>query len=128
MSGLTGTGTLLRLLGGDPIMLETAAFRPACLAVLQREEIAERAIYDLLDEAGIAVTRATDRIRPIVLNAAQARLLDAPARSPAFLVERTSYVRDAPVELRESVVRGDRYCFVAELRRDQIADTIAGVP
>jgi GntR family transcriptional regulator len=69
------------------------------------------------------VTRAIERIHPIALTARNAQLLDASPRSPAFLVQRTSYARETPVELRESVVRGDRYCFVAELRRDQIART-----
>jgi GntR family transcriptional regulator len=113
--------TLLRLLGNEPLMVETASFRSDRLALLERPDVTERPLYDLLDEAGLRVTRSTERIRPVVLNASQARLLDAPARSPAFLVQRTSYVLDEALELRESIVRGDRYCFVAELRRDQIA-------
>lgn len=68
------------------------------------------------------MTRATRRIRPIALTVAQARLLDVRARLPAFLVERTSYVRDTPIESRESIVRGDRYSFVAELRREEFGD------
>lgn len=113
--------TLVRLIGADPVMIESAAFLAEWLPVLEQHDIAERPIYDLLDEAGLSVTRAIERITPIVLSARQARLLEAPARSPAFLVHRTSYVREDPVEVRESVVRGDRYFFVAELRRDQIA-------
>lgn len=112
--------TLVRLLGSEPLMVETASFRADLLALLERPSVAERPLYDLLDEIGMRVTRAVERIRPVVLAASQARLLDAPARLPAFLVQRTSYVRDEAVEVRESIVRGDRYCFVAELRRDQI--------
>jgi GntR family transcriptional regulator len=118
-------GTLIRLIGAEPVMVETVTFRAHLLPLLERPELSERPIYDLLDEAGATVTRAIERIRPIALTARQAQLLDVPARSPAFLVLRTSYMRDTPVEFRESVVRGDRYCFVAELRRDQIARSSA---
>lgn len=112
--------SLLRLLGDEPLMIETINFRATLLPLIDRSDVTERAIYDILDEAGVVVTRASERIWPIALTSAQARLLAAPARSSAFLVRRTSYVRDVAVEVRESVVRGDRYYFVAELRRDQI--------
>jgi GntR family transcriptional regulator len=116
---------LVRLIGAEPVMIETVTFRAHLLPLLERPDVVERPIYDLLDETGVTVTRATERIRPISLTARQAQLLDATPRSPAFLVLRTSYARDTPVELRESVVRGDRYCFVAELRRDQMTRATA---
>jgi GntR family transcriptional regulator len=93
--------------------------------MLERPDVTERPLYDILDEIGVTVTRATERIKPIALTARHAQLLDVSPRSPAFLVQRTSYARELPVELRESVVRGDRYCFVADLRRDQIAGATA---
>ena len=113
--------SLLRLLGDEPLLIETISFRAPLLALVERPEVTERPIYDLLDEAGVVVTRASERIWPIALAPAQARLLDAPARSPAFLVRRTSFARETAIEVRESVVRGDRYYFIAELRRDQLA-------
>jgi GntR family transcriptional regulator len=114
-------GTLVRLIGAEPVMIETVTFRAHLLPLLERPDVVQRPLYDILDEIGVTVTRATERIRPIALTARQAQLLDTSPRSPAFLVLRTSYARETPVELRESVVRGDRYCFVADLRRDQIA-------
>ncbi len=120
--------TLLRLLGTEPLMIETASFRATALTLLQSPQVTKRSLYSLLDEAGLKVTRATQRIRPIALTATQARLLGVRARLPAFLVQRTSYMRDMPVELRESVVRGDRYSFVAELRREEFTADIDGEP
>lgn len=117
--------TLVRLVGAEPVMIETVTVRANLLPLLERPDIAERPVYDLLDENGVTVTRATERIHPISLTARQAQLLDASPRSPAFLVQRTSYARETPVELRESVVRGDRYCFVADLRRDQMVRATA---
>lgn len=118
-------GTLVRLIGAEPVMVETVTFRAPLLAILERPDVTERSLYDILDEIGVTVTRATERIRPIALTARHAQLLDAPPRSPAFLVVRTSYARETPIELRETVVRGDRYCFVADLRRDQIFEKTA---
>jgi GntR family transcriptional regulator len=113
---------LVRLRGDEPLLLETAYVRAPLLPVLESPAVAHTSLYDLLAaEAGLVVTRATERIRPIALGAARARLLGVRPRQPAFLVERTSYAGDAAVEWRESVARGDRYRFVAELRRDELA-------
>jgi GntR family transcriptional regulator len=89
--------------------------------------VAERSLYELLEmRGGIAVTRATESIRPVTLPRSIARHLAVPERAPAFAVERTSFaVRDGqeyPLEWRESFVRGDRYRFVAELHREQLGD------
>jgi GntR family transcriptional regulator len=116
---------LVRFLGADPVMVETVTFRAPLLSMLERPDVTKRPLYDILDELGVRVTRATERIKPIAMTARHAQLLGAPPRSPAFLVQRTSYARETPVELRESVVRGDRYCIVADLRRDQIAEATA---
>jgi len=112
--------TLVRLLDEEPLLLETAAFRAALLAVVQRPEVAYRSLYDLLEEAGTVITRATERIRPVALSRAVAKALMARAGSPAFAIERTSYAGDTAIEWRESFLIGERYRFVAELRREEL--------
>ncbi len=112
--------TLLRLLDEEPLLLETAAFRATLLPVVQRPEVAHRSLYDLLEEAGTVVTRATERIRPVALSRAAARVLMVRAGSSAFAIERTSYASDIAIEWRESFLIGERYRFVAELRREQL--------
>ena len=112
--------TLLRVLDEEPLLLETAAFRAALLPVVRQPAVAHRSLYDLLEEAGTVITRATERIRPIALPRAAARALMARAGSPAFAIERTSYAGDTAIEWRESYLIGERYRFVAELRREQL--------
>ena len=112
--------TLLRLLDEEPLSLETAVFHAALLPVIQRPEVAHRSLYDLLEEAGTIVTRATERIRPVALSRAAAQVLLVRAGSPAFAIERTSYADDSAVEWRESFLIGERYRFIAELRREQL--------
>jgi GntR family transcriptional regulator len=113
---------LVRLLGDEPLLVETAYFRAALLPLLRSPAVTQTSLYDLLaEEAGIFVTRAVERIRPVALAPADARLLGVPARRPAFAVERTSSAGAQVVEWRQSLARGDRYRFVAELRRGELA-------
>ena len=111
---------LLRLLDQEPVMLETASFRAEALPLLERPEVAQHSLYDLLEEGGISATRASEQIRPIAITAAHAHPLGVSVRTLGFLVRRISYDAHGAIEVRESVVRGDRYYFVAELRRDDI--------
>src|SRR6185295_11088318 len=56
------------------------------------------------------------RLRALLLNAEQARLLEAKEGDPGLLVERLGYLRDGrAIELSQSFYRGDMYDFVAEL-------------
>lgn len=116
--------TLVRLLGAEPLMVETATFLAALLPILESDEVTHRSLYDLIATAGVVVTRAVEQIGAVALTVAQARLLETAARRPGFLVRRTSYAGAIPIEVRESVVRGDRYSFVADLRRHQLTGAL----
>ncbi len=49
-------------------------------------------------------------------------LLRLPARTPALAVERLATWQTTPVEWRHSLVRGDRFCYVARwFTQDQAA-------
>jgi GntR family transcriptional regulator len=118
---------LLRLHGDEPLMIETAILAAEFLPLLRDPAVIERSLYDLLEtRGGIAVTRATESIRPIALARPIARHLAIRERAPAFAVVRTSFAvrdgREYALEWRESFVRGDRYRFVAELHREQLGD------
>lgn len=122
--------SLLRLLGQEPVMIETASLAAQYLPILEQPEVAQRSLYDLLEEGGVTVTRATEQIRPFAITAAHAQPLGVSARTLGFFVRRISYDKRGPIEVRESVVRGDRYYFVAELQRDALlsAERQDGVP
>jgi GntR family transcriptional regulator len=112
--------SLLRMLDQEPVMIETASFNTDHLPTLERPEVAQRSLYDLLAESGVTVTRATEQIRPLAITATHAQILGVSARTLGFLVRRISYDEHGPIEVRESIVRGDRYYFVAELQRDDL--------
>lgn len=109
----------LRLAGGLPLALEQV-WLPADLAeAVLESDFAHTALYDeLRDRCGLRPTAGEERILPVVVDRAEARLLGLPAGSAAFLVERRTWVGDRILERRHTLVRGDRYAFVARWSAD----------
>ena len=75
-------------------------------------------LYDILTTVyGCRPTRARETFEPILLNAAEAELLDQRRGEPALRVERVAFDQDdRPIEHCRSTVRGDRYRYAVELR------------
>lgn len=111
----------LRYAAETPLILETCWFPQPIGAVLLSADLTTASIYDLLEKAGVAIARAHESIRPIVLDGRQAELLAVQKGAPAFFVERTSYGTGGPVELRRSVIRGDRFLYSVDLPRSLVA-------
>lgn len=105
----------LRWAGGEPLALDES-WLPASLArPLLTADFRHTALYaELGDRCHIRVSEGWERIRPVVPSADERRQLRLPGGQAAFAVERLA--RDAtgtPVDWRNSLVRGDRYGFVA---------------
>jgi len=106
----------LRLVDGDPFVVETLYLPADCGESLPLDRLEHEVVYDLLRETcGLDVTHADETLRPVVLEQPEASLLGLSLGEPAFLVERRGYAGAAPVELRRSVIRGDRYRFRVRL-------------
>ena len=79
-------------------------------------EAVDSSLYAALDEAGNRPVRALQRLRAVLFDPDQARLLDIAPGSPGLFIERRGYLEDGrPVEMTRSWYRGDAYDFVAEL-------------
>ena len=103
----------LRYADDAPMALEYATLSAAALPSL---EAVDNSLYDALEKAGNRPVRALQRLRALLLNEEQARLLDADVGDAGLLVERLGYLRDGrAIELSQSIYRGDTYDFVAEL-------------
>lgn len=116
--GLVYELTRLRLVDGEPFVVEKVFLPAACGARLPLRRLEHKPLYDLLRECcGIAVAYAEETLQPITLEHPDAVLLGLAVGSPAFLVERVGYAEPdgRPVELRRSVIRGDRYRFRVRL-------------
>ena len=85
-------------------------------SALPSPEAVGDSLYEALEAAGNRPVRALQRLRALLLDEEQARLLEAQPGDAGLLVERLGYLRDGrAVELSQSFYRGDTYDFVAEL-------------
>ena len=83
---------------------------------LPSEEAVDSSLYAALDAAGHRPVRALQRLRAVLFDAEQARLLEIEPGSPGLFIERRGYLEDGrAVEMTHSYYRGDAYDFVAEL-------------
>ncbi|HEY3078764.1 MAG TPA: GntR family transcriptional regulator [Chloroflexota bacterium] len=107
---------LLRFVEGSPLMLEFSVTSYERFPGLLRADLCQRSLYDLIaEQLGATVTLGREEIRPVVLDRRQAALLDLAPGSPAFHVDREVLARHEPIELRRTLIRGDRYLYRVEL-------------
>ena len=103
----------LRFADEAPMCLEYATVAASCLPSL---DAVGASLYEALAAAGSRPVRALQRLRALLLNEEQARLLQAEEGDAGLLVERVGFLRDGrAVEYCQSFFRGDTYDFVAEL-------------
>jgi GntR family transcriptional regulator len=103
---------------GVPVTLATS-FLPAALCPdLDRQDIAGRLLYGLLESAyGLALLRAEESIEPVLADDYVAERLDIDPGTPVFQIERRSFGHgDRVKEFRRSFMRGDRYKLRIDLR------------
>ena len=113
----------LRRAAGAVTPEEALTLRPMCLEyatiaadALPALDSVGSSLYDALEAAGNRPTRALQRLRALLLNTEQAKLLHAREGDAGLLVERVGFLRDGrAVEFCQSYFRGDTYDFVAEL-------------
>lgn len=123
----------LRFAGEEPIALD-CSWLPAFIgAPLLDVDFGHTALYkQLVERCGVTLTSAWERINPTLPSREQRELLDIGTRQPAFAIERLTYQVAEPVEWRHSVVRGDRFSFVARWSNHQVntsfEPTSASVP
>jgi GntR family transcriptional regulator len=103
----------LRYADDAPMAIEIATILSSCLPSL---DVVDTSLYEALEAQGNRPVRALQRLRALLLNAEQARLLKAREGDAGLLVERLGYLADGrAIELSQSFYRGDMYDFIAEL-------------
>ncbi|HEY8768802.1 MAG TPA: GntR family transcriptional regulator [Dehalococcoidia bacterium] len=106
----------LRLVDDEPFAVETTYLGRECGAKIPLDRLEHDALYDLIEQfCGITVSSARETLRPVTLDKTDSHLLNVHPGEPAFLVERVGYSGEQAVELRVSLIRGDRYRFRVEL-------------
>jgi GntR family transcriptional regulator len=104
----------LRFADDVPIVLD-CSWLPAALArPLLTVDFTHTALYQELHvRCGVQPDAGWERIRPVLPGPEQRALLLLPARAPALAVERLASRQTTPVEWRHSLVRADRFSYVA---------------
>jgi len=104
----------LRLADDVPIVLD-CSWLPAGLArPLLAVDFTHTALYQELHvRCGLRPDAGWERIRPVLPDPEQRGLLRLSARTPALAVERLATWQTTPVEWRHSLVRADRFSYVA---------------
>jgi GntR family transcriptional regulator len=104
----------LRLVDGHPLAHDVAWLPAVVARPLLGVDFTHTALYDeLAGRCGVHLTEGTERVFAVVPDDHQRDLLGLAARQAAFRLERLSQAGETTVEWRRTVVRGDRYSFVA---------------
>jgi GntR family transcriptional regulator len=105
----------LRCAGAEPIAWDRSSLPYHRVAALAESDLAESGLYGALARCcGLRITGGSERIQPVIPDAASRRRLAMSARQAAFAIERLALVGSEPVEFRQTLIRGDRYCLLAQ--------------
>src|SRR5690606_4275653 len=104
----------LRFVDDEPLAHDTV-WLPASLArPLLEADFTHTALYDeLAARCAVRPSSGRERVAAAVPDRRERELLELGPGQAVFVMERLSYAGDRPLEWRETVVRGDRYAFVA---------------
>ena len=109
----------LRFVDGGPACIATSIFPETVGRRLTQFPLEDASFYDLLENRlGLHLFREERWITPIVAKAKLARLLEVPQGAPLFRLEGITFLLgDVPIEATDTIFRGDRFRFVANLFR-----------
>lgn len=100
----------LRMAGAMPLALDYAWLPADVARPLLSVDFTHTALYIELDRrCGIRLTGGYEDITAVVPDKADAELLDLEERSAALSIRRLGCMRSRPLELRRTLVRGDRF-------------------
>lgn len=108
----------LRMAGDVPLALDYAWLPAEVAEPLLSADFTHTALYTELDiRCGIRLTGGREDITAVVPETADAALLDLPRRSAALSIRRVGWMRSRPLELRHTVIRGDRFTVSVRFSR-----------
>src|SRR5579863_6212193 len=106
----------LRLADGEPLALDRSWLPASVARPLLDLDLTRTGIYvELAAHCAVQLRSGSERIRPVLPEARDRRLLRLPPGEAALAISRLTRGDDGPLEWRESLVRGDRWSIVVEL-------------
>lgn len=109
----------LRMADGEPMAIETTHLAARRFPGLRRQLDRHPSLYQALSTAyGVRLVEAEETIETVLATPHDAQLLGVDVGVPLLSLSRHSFDTDGePVEYVRSLYRGDRYKFVARIRR-----------
>jgi GntR family transcriptional regulator len=105
----------LRLAGEEPLALDTVWLPGDIGAPLLEADFTHTALYDeVAARAGVRIDGGREDIRAVVPTRAEQRLLGTGPATGALAIRRLGFAAGRPVEWRHTLIRGDRFCLLAE--------------
>lgn len=116
----------LRLADGEPMGVQSAYIPLDLVPGLEKEELENKSLYEALQSRyGLEPARARESYFAVRAKGPVAQLLDVPAGSAVFEVERITFLTNGkPFEFVQSTMRGDRYNIILELAADRTPQAI----
>lgn len=114
--------------GAEPLALDRVWLPASVAAPLLDVDFTHTALYtELLSHCGITLTGGREQVRAVVPTRGERKLLHVPTGVALLAVERTGCLHGRPVEIRHTLVRGDRFAVTADFHgRDYTLS--AGLP
>ncbi len=104
----------LRMAGEEPLAMDRVWLPADVAAPLLDADFTHTALYDeLARRTGLRLTGGRERIRAVVPDRSERRLLGVGAGVAAFAIDRLGSADGRPVEWRHTLVRGDRFSVSA---------------
>jgi GntR family transcriptional regulator len=111
----------LRLVGGQPLIVQTSCLPVPLAGSLDLADVRRRGLYPVLAARGLAVAQASETIVPTALGPQDARDLARPAGSPALLSHRISFtVTGVPVVDDHALLAGDAVAITANRSAERL--------
>ncbi len=108
----------LRMAGDLPLALDYAWLPAEVAEPLLSADFTHTALYIELDvRCGIRLTGGREDITAVVPETADAAMLELPPRSAVLKIRRLGYMRSQPLEVRHTLIRGDRFSVSTRFSR-----------
>jgi GntR family transcriptional regulator len=105
----------VRLAAGQPLAVDRVWLPADVAGPLLGADFTHTALYaELAARCGVRVDAARESIAPVLPDRTERQLLELPARQPCFAIDRRGWWRGGLVEWRRTLIRGDRFRFVAD--------------
>jgi GntR family transcriptional regulator len=105
-----------------PLMIQTSYIPISYLPKLLEKNLEDKSLFGvIMHEYGIKIDKASEMMRAVSVTKFEGEILQIPEFSPAFLLQRQTYLDDGRVlEYAKTIVRGDKSKFHVDLNKEEL--------